>query len=220
MIASRRPPAAIIAAFVFALLLQAPFVPKAAAAPVGGGPVAGAWYSHTGSAMVLSARPAAEGAWLLEARLRGEPATPIGEQDVVFSATIDFLGKRPVQLGDVRTDSSGTARLTFRPTWNGPHHVVARVPFDDGTVLSNEAIFDVSGAQTPLAVLPVRLPVIGALVGPAAALVVVTVWGVLLLLVVRVVVGISRAAAPAVPGGGGGGRRGSVRDVDAGSAGS
>lgn len=172
-----------LAAAVAMLLALAPSRPAAA--------------SHESSDLRLSATPLADGAWLLEARLQDQSAGALGRHVVRFTATVEFLGTRPVLLGSVETDSSGTARLTYRPTWQGLQRLVARASFEDGTALSNEAVLDVADALTPLSPPAARLPVVGTWAGPVAAGVAVSVWGLLAMVLIRVVFGISRAAAVA-----------------------
>lgn len=167
--------------------------PGVATAPAG---VAG---SHTHSKLSVSARAVDGDTWAIEAHVRDVSSGPIGGVTVEFSATIDFLGVRTLDLGAARTDTSGTATLTYHPTAEGVYHVVARAPFDDGVAISAEAVFDVTGATQPLAPPAQRLPVVGAWAGPVAALVAATVWGLLVLVFVRVVVGISRATVPENP---------------------
>lgn len=153
--------------------------------------------SHERSDLRLSASPLADGAWLLEARLQDRSAGPLGRHVVRFSATVQFLGTRPVLLGSVETDSSGTARLTYRPTWQGLQRLVARASFEDGTALSNEAVLEAADAVTPLSPPAARLPVVGTWAGLVAAGVAVSVWGLLGLVLIRVVFGISKATAVA-----------------------
>ncbi|HSO28684.1 MAG TPA: hypothetical protein VLS28_02165 [Candidatus Sulfomarinibacteraceae bacterium] len=165
------------------------------------GPVLPAAASHANAEFSLSAQPMAEGAWLLEARLRDRSSGAIGRHLVRFSATVEFLGVRPVLLGTGETDTSGTARFTYRPTWNGLHRIVARTSFDDGTAVSNEAVLEVADAVSPLAPPPARLTVVGAWAGPVAAGIALSVSGLLVLVLLRVVLGISRASAIAATGG-------------------
>lgn len=153
--------------------------------------------SHAEADFSLTAQPVADGGWLLEARLRNRSSGALGLQLVRFSATVEFLGTRPVLLGTVETDTSGTARLTYRPTWSGLQRIVARTSFDDGTAVSNEALLEVADAVSPLARPSERLTVVGSWAGPVAAAVALSVWGLLALVLVRVVVGVSRATAVA-----------------------
>lgn len=151
-------------------------------------------WTHARSEVSVAARPLDTGAWTLEAHVRDVQAGPIGGCTVRFDAKIELLGVRTVELGTARTDSSGTATLTYRPTWTGTHRIVALAPFDDGTVVSTEAVIEVTGAA-PAATPAARLPVIGSWAGPMAALVLAVVWGLLAVVVVRVVLGISRSAS-------------------------
>lgn len=183
------------------LLLAA--VPSASAS--GGSPtdaVRAVPWSHEHVDMTLSAEPLGDGGWLLEAQLRDRSAGAIGSHAVRFSATVAFLGIRPVVIGTVETDAGGTAQLTYRPTWNGTQRIVARAPFADGTTMSNEAVLEVSGARTPITALPARLPVVGSYAGPVAAFVALSIWGLLVLVLVRVVLGVARASATTGAAGG------------------
>lgn len=164
------------------------------------GSVGRAAASHAEADFSLTAQPVADGEWLLEARLRDRSSGAIGLQLVRFSATVEFLGTRRVLLGTVETDTSGTARLTYRPTWSGLQRIVARASFDDGTAASNEAVLEIDDAVSPLAPLPARLTVVGSWAGPVAATVALSVWGLLALVLLRVVFGISRAPAVTATG--------------------
>lgn len=149
--------------------------------------------SHSHSALAVVAREVGADTWAIEAQVRDMMSGPVGGVTVEFSAKIEFLGVRTLDLGSARADTSGAATLTYSPTTNGVHHIVARVPFDDGVLISNEAVFEVTGATPQLAPPTQRLPAVGAWAGPVAALVVASVWGLLVLVFVRVVVGISQA---------------------------
>lgn len=191
----------VFAALGAGLLLLVPGSARAGRADAGAAPSALSG-THAQSEVLLSARPLDNGAWAIEARVRDASVGPIGSQTVRFSATIEFLGVRRVDIGSARTDTSGTATLTYRPTWDGSHRIAARAPFDDGTIVSNEVVVEVTGAAPPLSTSGGRLATFGAWAGPAAALVVAAIWGLLALILVRVVVGISKAATVAAgPGG-------------------
>lgn len=153
--------------------------------------------SHTHSELAVAARAVDGDTWAIEAHVRDVSSGPVGGVTIEFSATIDFLGVRTLDIGSARTDTSGTATLTYLPTTNGVHHIVARAPFDDGVLASNEAVLEVTGATQPLARPAQPLQTVGAWAGPVAALVVASVWGLLVLVLVRVVVGISRATVVA-----------------------
>ena len=153
--------------------------------------------SHTHSELTVSARAVDGDTWAIEAHVRDESSGPVGGVTVEFGATIDFLGVRTLDLGSARTDTSGTATLTYHPTAEGVYHIVARAPFEDGVAVSDEAVVDLTGATQPIAPSAQRLPAVGAWAGPVAAFVVASVWGLLVLVFVRVVVGISRATAVA-----------------------
>jgi hypothetical protein len=195
---------AVVAAATGALLVLVTVAPASGADQPLASSAAVDLQTHDHVAVSLSARSADGGAWVLEARVEDAVLGPVGAKNVRFSATIEFLGVRPVLLATMPTDSSGTARYTYRPTWNGAQRIVARAPFDDATVSSNEFVLDVTTAPLP-AIAQARLPVVGAWAGPVAALVVITIWAVLVLVLVRVVVGISRAATVVAPMAGGSG---------------
>lgn len=50
---------------------------------------------------------------------------PLGNEPVAFQMAADFFGTRPVNLGTVKTDATGTATLIYQPTWDGTYDFTA-----------------------------------------------------------------------------------------------
>jgi len=127
----------------------------------------------------------------LSARLVQADGKPIGSRPVIFFVRTAVFGNRLMPLGTANTDSSGTAAMTYTPTWEGDQHLVLRFAGDvayasaetTATALVRVATPAYQAEQEPLIAARRWLPV-------AAGAVVVGVWGVLIRLLLAVLRGL------------------------------
>ncbi len=72
---------------------------------------------------------------------------------VTFSVEVtEFQGAPPLVLGSATTNASGTARITYEPTWTGAQHLVAAATTAAGSTLATGATtFTARSDVTPLA---------------------------------------------------------------------
>lgn len=189
---SRQQISAAIGALTLVLLGSAA---ASAADPVAtGAPAASAW----ASAVVLEVEAIDAVNWQLRARVLDAAGEPMAAEEVLFSVAVDFLGPGSIRLGSARTDVTGLATLTYRPTWSGVHALTAQPSrTKEGAVVAGRLSLQVDGVSPPIGADPKSLPVMRAWAVPAAAFVVVAVWIVLGLLFVGAVVGIRRSGGSA-----------------------
>jgi hypothetical protein len=67
----------------------------------------------------------------LAARLSGRTGEPVSGVPVTFYVLTTVFGERLMRVGDVLTDSTGSASLVYEPTWVGDHTVVVRFNGND-----------------------------------------------------------------------------------------
>lgn len=146
-----------------------------------------------------SARALDRGNWRLAALVLDEYGAPVVDGPVRFSAEVDFLGPRQIALGEVRTDITGEAALSYRPTWNGTHHLVAEALRTDGTSVIARFTLEVEGVAPPIPRDESALPFTGSWALPAGLLVVGGVWLVLGFLLINTVIGIRRGRIKEAP---------------------
>lgn len=64
-------------------------------------------------------------------RLTTVDGQPLSRRLVELFVTPAFFGERPVALRSALTDATGTARLTYVPSWEGTHRLTARFAGDE-----------------------------------------------------------------------------------------
>ena len=150
----------------------------------------------------LPPAPPAEGqqSVILAARLHDAQGEAMAGRPVTFYVLTTVFGERLMNVGQVLTDATGIAAIPYRPSWEGEHTVVARLPGSGADPVQTSFKFEALG-PVPLhenarfGLEPIRawLPVF---VGGA----VLAVWAILGLVMVRAFTGIPAAArVPAVP---------------------
>lgn len=150
-----------------------------------------------------SARALDQGIWRLDALVLDEYGAPVVGGPVRFSAEVDFLGPRRIALGEAQTDVTGEAALSYRPTWNGTHHLVAEAVRTDGTSVLARFTLEVEGVAPPIPRDQSALPFTGSWALPAGLLLVGGVWLALGLILITTVIGIRRARVKGAPSAGG-----------------
>jgi len=137
---------------------------------------------------------------ILAARLHDAQGEAMAGRPVTFYVLTTVFGERLMNVGQVLTDATGIAAIPYRPSWEGEHTVVARLPGSGADPVQTSFKFEALG-PVPLhenarfGLEPIRawLPVF---VGGA----VLAVWAILGLVMVRAFTGIPAAArVPAVP---------------------
>lgn len=146
-----------------------------------------------------SARVLDRGIWRLEALVLDEYGAAVVDGPVGFSAEVDFLGARRIALGEARTDVAGQAALSYRPTWNGTHHLVAEALRTDGTSVVARFTLVAEGVAPPIPPDERALPFTGSWALPAGLLLVGGVWLVLGFIFITTVIGIGRARVKGAP---------------------
>jgi hypothetical protein len=155
-----------------------------------------------GAAPVLEAQPSAsvvsgEQSVTLTARLRSSAGEAVSGTPVTFYVLSTVFGERLMKVGDVLTDTTGTASLVYKPTWVGDQTVVVR--YGGSSEFAPQQVSFQFSASGPLpehenarfGLEPIRrwAPI-------AIGAVVLAVWGTLGLVLLRTVRGIPAAAAP------------------------
>ena len=164
------------------------------------GPALGSHLSpNTPYAVEPSVRALDRGMWRLDAEVLDEYGAPVVDDAVRFSVDVEFLGSRRIMLGEVRTDVTGQAGLSYRPTWNGTHHLVAEALRTDGTSVIATFTFEVEGVAPPIPRDESALPFTGSWALPAGLLLVGGVWLVLGFLLINTVIGIRRGRIKEAP---------------------
>jgi len=134
------------------------------------------------------------------AKLESRQDQPVGGAPVTFYVLTDVFGERLMKVGEVLTDTTGTASLVYKPTWVGDHTVVVRFDGDNAHASAQSSFqFSATGPvpvheDPAFGLAPLRqwLPF-------AMGAVVLALWAVLGLVVVRTVVGIPAAASTVEP---------------------
>lgn len=117
-----------------------------------------------------------------------------------FVVVPEFFGKkRPVSIGSAKTDTTGTAGISYTPTWDGPHHFEASSDRSAAYAPAQAAVdVQLKAATAPYKSAPPALASLrrSALLG--ALVVTVGVWLLLIMVVVRVITGLvsGKAEAP------------------------
>src|SRR3970040_1656045 len=75
------------------------------------------------------AQPAAgQQSVILAARLHEGQGQVMAGQPVTFYVLTTVFGERLMKVGQVLTDATGIAAIAYKPSWEGEHTVVARLP--------------------------------------------------------------------------------------------
>lgn len=133
-----------------------------------------------------------DGTWRLTSSVTASDGRALSQTAVTFTAATEFFGERWVPIGTAVTDTSGTASLVYRPTWNGAQTLVARTSGTDGPQTSEPITIEVTGALPGIAQEREDLPIVRAWALPIGVGVVVAVWVVLAFLFLSAVIGIAR----------------------------
>lgn len=147
----------------------------------------------------LTATAGPQGRVILNAQVNSSEGRPVSNHKVQFFVQTSFFGQRAVLLGEGITDTTGSATVSFEPTWVGQHQFTASFVGGEGyDPASGEAAFDVSSIRSPQPAEAAGLQLIRQATGLVALLVTAGVWAILLLIVLRVGLGLRRSLAKSV----------------------